>query len=30
MSYAEWLEKYRGVCLEDIQMLIKKGKNDTN
>ena len=24
MSYAEWLEKYRGVCPLDIKMLIKR------
>lgn len=30
MFYAEWLEMYRGVCPEDIRMLIKKGKNDTD
>ena len=23
MSYAEWLEKYRGVCPEDIRMLVQ-------
>ena len=23
MSYAKWLEKYRGVCPGDIKMLIK-------
>ena len=23
MSYAEWLEKYRGVCPMDIEMLLK-------
>lgn len=28
--YAEWLEKYRGVCPDDIRMLIKKGKNVTD
>lgn len=30
MSYAQWLEKYRGVCPDDIRMLVRKGKNDTN
>lgn len=24
MSYAEWLEKYRGVCPMDIEMLVKR------
>lgn len=23
MSYAQWLEKYRGVCPMDIEMLLK-------
>ena len=23
MSYAEWLEKYRGVCPEDIKLLLQ-------
>lgn len=23
MSYAEWLEKYRGVCPSDIKMLLQ-------
>ena len=23
MSYAQWLEKYRGVCPTDIKMLLK-------
>jgi hypothetical protein len=27
MSYAEWLEKYRGVCPEDVDMLTNTSYN---